>query len=75
MGARGPKPLDRRARTLRLPPEHFELYEDKARAVGMDWNAYVAWALARFHNVEPYAAPQKNDQLELARPEQLGGVA
>lgn len=66
MGARGPKPLGRRARTLRLPPEHFELYEVRARQAGMDWNGYVAWVLAEFHNLTPYAEPDPGGQLCLS---------
>lgn len=68
MGRRGPKPLGRRARTLRLPPDHHELYEVRARQAGMDWNGYVAWALARFHDLEPPADPATGDQLVLAEP-------
>lgn len=51
-GKRGPKGRGKRVQhTLRTPEEHWAVYEEQARAAGLDVNAYIVARLAADHGL------------------------
>lgn len=52
-GRPGPQPKgDRRQLTIRLPSDHFAIYEEEARRQGLALTDYLAGSLARCHRLE-----------------------
>ena len=80
-GRRGrPSKGDRIQKTMRFPAEHYAVYEAAAARAGLDFNAYVNWALARFHGLPiPDGEPDAGDQVEIPfevnAPRELEGAA
>ena len=61
---------DRVQKTMRFPDGNYPVYEAAARELGLDFNAYVNWVLARAHRLPPpeWATPapaERDDQLRL----------
>ena len=61
-----PTPKGKRvAHCLRMPFAHDRVYKAKAQEVGMDYNTYIAWCLAKLHDLQ-WPPPLKDDQKELS---------
>ena len=63
---RRPKP-ERRQHTVRMPADHYELYAQRAAAVGLDVNEYLVVNLAAAHGlaVPDYIRPRSGQEAML----------
>lgn len=67
----------RHARTVRFPEgTHYPVYVAAAEQAGMDFNAYVNWVLAQWHELPaPEGEPGGGDQLQMHYSAGLEGAA
>lgn len=60
---------DRVQKTMRFPDVAYSVYQEAAEELGLDFNAYVNWVLARQHCIAPpeWAEPASSDRGEQLR--------